>query len=99
MEVARVGAPAVAVAQNSTSAAYMCFVCQAGPAGLIMCLGCGQRAEHDNVVTTFRSFEQLSRCCFHRVIRDVARGRRPVNDAGICPRSLRERGWPKLALP
>ena len=94
MEMARVGAPAVAVAQNTASAAYMCFVGQAGPAGLIMCLGGGQRAEHNNVVTTFRSFEKLGRCCLHRVIGDVARGRRPVNDAGFCPRSLRERSGP-----
>ena len=60
------GTPSVAVAQNSSAAAHVCFVGQAGPTGLVMCLGGGQCAEQNNVVTTFRSFEQLSRCGLHR---------------------------------
>ena len=94
MEMARVGAPAVAVAQNTTSAANMCLVGQAGPAGLVMCLRGGQRAQHDDVVATFRSLKELGRCCLHRIVGDVARGRRPVNDTGLGPRSLRERSGP-----
>ena len=90
MEVTRMGTPSVAVAQNSSAAAHVCFVGQAGPTGLVMCLRGGQCAEQNNVVTTFRSFEQLSRCGLHRVIRYVPRGRRPVNHRWCGSRSSRE---------
>ena len=57
MEVTRMGTPAVVITQNASSAAHMCFVCQAGPTGLVVCLCGGQCTQQNDVITTFRSFK------------------------------------------